>query len=104
MGSSPAISPQQQQQQDSNNNNTSNYDFIDFNHFGLYLRSNDNDAFDPNKEKFHIEDMNHPISHYWINSSHNTYLKGDQLQSTSSVEMYVNALYRGCRCVKLDTH
>ena len=26
------------------------------------------------------------------------------MQSTSSVEMYVNALYRGCRCVELDTH
>jgi phosphatidylinositol phospholipase C delta len=70
--------------------------------FEAYLYAAENDAFDPDKEKFDPSDMDQPISEYWINSSHNTYLIGDQYTSHSSVEMYSNALYRGCRCLELD--
>lgn len=70
--------------------------------FEAFLHAPENDAFDPEKEKFDKVDMNQPLSEYWINSSHNTYLIGDQYTSHSSVEMYSEALYRGCRCLELD--
>ena len=45
------------------------------------------------------QDMTLPLCQYWASSSHNTYLSGDQLRSTSSVEMYVQALKANCRYI-----
>ena len=88
---------------------------LSFEGFTRYLMDRDNDAvlIDPIDE----EAMNYPLAHYYIASSHNTYLTGHQLKGQSSVELYrqvansddqhkllkiFQILLSGCRCVELD--
>jgi phosphatidylinositol phospholipase C delta len=70
--------------------------------FAEFLRSEWNDAFDPKSQEKPKKALTKPLSAYWINTSHNTYLMGDQLKSKSSVEAYTDALQRGCKCLELD--
>uniref|UniRef100_W5LTY5 Phosphoinositide phospholipase C n=1 Tax=Astyanax mexicanus TaxID=7994 RepID=W5LTY5_ASTMX len=69
--------------------------------FTNYLMSNDCHIFDP-EHKTVCQDMNQPLSHYYINSSHNTYLIEDQFRGPSDITGYIRALKMGCRSVELD--
>ncbi|XP_072121625.1 1-phosphatidylinositol 4,5-bisphosphate phosphodiesterase beta-1 isoform X1 [Mobula birostris] len=69
--------------------------------FKKYLSGDENGVI-PLEKLDLSEDMTQPLSHYFINSSHNTYLTAGQLAGNSSVEMYRQVLLAGCRCVELD--
>ncbi|KAL0967716.1 hypothetical protein UPYG_G00255960 [Umbra pygmaea] len=69
--------------------------------FSRYLSSEENSIIPPEKLD-QSEDMTLPLPHYFINSSHNTYLTAGQLAGNSSVEMYRQVLLSGCRCIELD--
>ncbi|XP_033833374.1 1-phosphatidylinositol 4,5-bisphosphate phosphodiesterase delta-4 [Periophthalmus magnuspinnatus] len=74
---------------------------MSFDGFLMYLGSAEGNIFDP-KRRGMYQDMGQPLNYYYISSSHNTYLMEDQLRGHSSVEGYIRALNRGCRCVEID--
>lgn len=47
-------------------------------------------------------DLSFPLCNYYISSSHNTYLSGNQLYGSATTEAYTNVLLRGCRCLEID--
>ncbi|XP_033823156.2 1-phosphatidylinositol 4,5-bisphosphate phosphodiesterase eta-2 [Periophthalmus magnuspinnatus] len=69
--------------------------------FTNYMRSPAGDIFNPEHNQVN-QDMSQPLNNYYIATSHNTYLTGDQLLSQSRVEMYSYVLQDGCRCVEVD--
>lgn len=71
---------------------------VDFNGFLGYMTSPDSAISIPWKKC----DLSWPLASYYISSSHNTYLTGNQLSSDSTTGAYTNVLLRGCRCVEVD--
>ncbi len=56
--------------------------------FLMYLTSPEGSIFNPEQQDL-FQDMSQPLAHYYISSSHNTYLMEDQLKGPSSVEAYI---------------
>ena len=60
-------------------------------------------VYDKNKQNNEL-DTSHSLVDYYINSSHNTYLKGHQLKGLSDPKMYSFAILGGYRLVELDCY
>jgi hypothetical protein len=84
--------------------------------FIAYITSDSNDIMNPEMGEQGYEEMTHPLSHYWINTSHDTYLAklSDGFGApknrenivnarATDVQMYTSALLRGVRALELDT-
>ena len=69
--------------------------------FRLFKSSTFFDIQNNTKSKMINQDMSFPLSRYWINTSHNTYLSGNQITSDSAITQYIKALLSGCRCVEV---
>lgn len=67
--------------------------------FRNFLSSSYNSPLDAGKLDASLDK---PLNEYFISSSHNTYLLGRQVAGASSVEGYISALVKGCRCVEID--
>src|SRR5690606_20783476 len=70
---------------------------MDFAGFLQYITSSASAATAPPRS----EDLSWPLAAYFVSSSHNTYLTGNQLSSSSSASAYKNVLLRGCKCIEV---
>ncbi|OJJ48207.1 hypothetical protein ASPZODRAFT_30286, partial [Penicilliopsis zonata CBS 506.65] len=72
--------------------------FASLSAFSAYMASSASDALAPVKE----QDLSAPITDYYVSSSHNTYLTGNQLYSEAAASAYTHVLLNGGRCVEID--
>jgi hypothetical protein len=78
--------------------------------FISWLLSDQNDIVDPEYCKVGSDDMTRPLSHYWINTSHDTYLSSipEMIDPNKwkndfvDVFQYMAVLLRGVRCIEID--
>ncbi|XP_072481727.1 1-phosphatidylinositol 4,5-bisphosphate phosphodiesterase epsilon-1 isoform X1 [Notamacropus eugenii] len=75
---------------------------MSFEGFSRFLMDKDNFASQNDESLENVKELQFPLSYYYIESSHNTYLTGHQLKGESSVELYSQVLLQGCRSVELD--
>ncbi|KAI5617659.1 1-phosphatidylinositol 4,5-bisphosphate phosphodiesterase epsilon-1 isoform X8, partial [Silurus asotus] len=76
--------------------------WMSFEGFARFLMDKDNFACKNEESQVNSDELQYPLSYYYIESSHNTYLTGHQLKGESSVELYSQVLLQGCRSVELD--
>ncbi|XP_077481410.1 1-phosphatidylinositol 4,5-bisphosphate phosphodiesterase epsilon-1 isoform X1 [Stigmatopora argus] len=76
--------------------------WMSFEGFARFLMDKQNFACRNDESQMDPEELQYPLSYYYIESSHNTYLTGHQLKGESSVELYSQVLLQGCRSVELD--
>ncbi|KAM6904023.1 inactive phospholipase C-like protein 2 [Lycodopsis pacificus] len=75
--------------------------YLSLDGFTSYLTSAECHLFDKEHDTV-CQDMCQPLSHYYISSSHNTYLIEDQFRGPSDISGYIRVLKMGCRCVEVD--
>uniref|UniRef100_A0A2K5PAD8 Phosphoinositide phospholipase C n=1 Tax=Cebus imitator TaxID=2715852 RepID=A0A2K5PAD8_CEBIM len=75
---------------------------MSFEGFARFLMDKENFASKNDESQENVKELQLPLSYYYIESSHNTYLTGHQLKGESSVELYSQVLLQGCRSVELD--
>ncbi|CAB0031788.1 unnamed protein product [Trichogramma brassicae] len=66
---------------------------LSFEGFARYMMDKDNYAFANEYALPDETEMQQPMSHYYIASSHNTYLTGHQLKGESSVQLYSQSVF-----------
>ncbi|XP_066521080.1 1-phosphatidylinositol 4,5-bisphosphate phosphodiesterase epsilon-1 isoform X2 [Hoplias malabaricus] len=76
--------------------------WMSFEGFARFLMDKENFASKNEESQVNLDELQFPLSYYYIESSHNTYLTGHQLKGESSVELYSQVLLQGCRSVELD--
>uniref|UniRef100_A0A3Q3LSV5 Phosphoinositide phospholipase C n=1 Tax=Mastacembelus armatus TaxID=205130 RepID=A0A3Q3LSV5_9TELE len=68
--------------------------------FARYLQSSECQLLDP--EHLGVcQDMNMPLSHYYISTSYRSYLLDDQVHGRADLGGLIKALQAGCRCLEL---
>eukprot|EP00026_Physarum_polycephalum_P005414 Phypoly_transcript_05448.p1 GENE.Phypoly_transcript_05448~~Phypoly_transcript_05448.p1 ORF type:complete len:578 (-),score=71.98 Phypoly_transcript_05448:158-1891(-) len=70
--------------------------------FSKYMTSPENSVYNFQHTARIYQPMSYPLSNYYIAASHNTYAERHQLVGTASVDAYIHALKKGCKCLELD--